>query len=558
MKKAVLYARVSSDKQKDEKTIDSQIAVLKERIKADSNILLEEFIDDGWTGETLERPELSRLREKARNSEFEAVYIYHLDRLSRELGNQLFVVGELKRLGIEIYTSQGRLEDDPNNRLLMQMQGIVSEQEKLRILDRTKTGRLQKAKRGVVVGSLAPFGYIYIKKDKNKDGYYLVHKKEADVVKKVFGWFVELKSIRAVTKKLQEEGVESPQKTGKWGKSTVHRILTREDYVGTAYYNKYYAVETKAGRDRQYKKIVRTGRRLRDKNEWVPIQVPSIVDKGVFNLAQLILSRNKDTKRRPTNRQYLLSGLLQCELCNSPYTGNPKKNYLSYRDSNRLKKFPLPKDCGSGMVKTEKIDGIVWESIREAVLNPQLILRHLDVLTNKHRVSIAGTDRKMSELYKHLDTLKQKKDKVLDVYSEGVISKESFIEKINDIAKEVKVVEAELGGLANTKNHKVDRKLVMNGVKHFCRLAEKRIDTFDFDKRKQFINLVTDKILIDTNNKTIRIKTSIPYMEASFVPSGGLSSTTCSCLGPRAAARRCSLGRWLRCCRHLRTTRCSR
>lgn len=527
MKKAVYYARVSSDRQKEEKTIDSQVAILKERIKEDGNILVGEFIDEGWSGETIDRPELCKLREGIKNNEFEAVYIYHLDRLSRELGNQLFIISEIKRYGVEIYTSQGKLEDDPNNRLLMQMQGIVAEQEKIRILERTRGGRLQKAKRGVVVGSLSPYGYDYIKKEEKKDGYYVVNKKEAEIVKKIFNLFIELRSIRAVVKRLQDEKVSPPTKGNiKWGKSTIHRILTREDYIGIAYYNKFSAVETKNSRERKFKKIVRTGRKLREKKEWIPILITPILNKEIFLLVQNILNKNKESKRRESTRQYLLSGLIKCDVCGSTYCSNPHKNYLSYRCNNRIKNFPLPKDCDGSMIKTEKMDNLVWESVKEAILKPEIILKHLEKHADKHNMSFNSAEDKIIENEKRINELEKKQDKLVDVFGEGLIEKDVFIRKTNELNKELETAKDNILNLKEVKNTSIDKKIIRTKVRHFCTIAKNRMDNFSFEEKKQFLNIVLDGIKLNTVSRTIKIQTIIPLISRPFSLPSALSSLT--------------------------------
>src|SRR3989344_1058524 len=541
MKKAVLYARCSTERQKEEKTINSQIAILKEKIKEDGNILVEQYIDEGWTGETLDRPALGKLREDARNGAYEILYIYHLDRLSRELGNQLYAVNEFKRYDIEIYTSQGKLEDDPNNKLLMQMQGIVAEQEKLRILERTRTGKLQKAKRGVVVGSIAPYGYIYIKKQGRKDGYYLINQKEAEIIKNIYNWFIELRSIRAVVKKLQKEQIAPPNNT-KWGKSTVHRILHREDYIGTTYYNKYYAVETKNGRERKYKKIVRTGRRLRDKKDWIPISVPSIIDKEIYLLAQSILGKNRESVRRGTTREYLLSGLISCDICGSPFCSNPCHDNLFYRCNNRNKTFPLPKTCDSKMIGTNKLDNIIWETTLKTFTNPDIVFKHLNDVVSSHNQSLSQINRKIGNIDDNLKSIKNKENKLVDVFSEGLIDKAVFTQKIDELKAEETKQRGEVEYLEKIRNSNIDKRVAKKEINYFCKLAKKNLEGFDFEKRKQLLNLMVEKVILNTKEKRIRIKAVLPFISDIKLPiqeKVGLSYLTSLCRGLRGPAKPC-------------------
>lgn len=516
-KKAVLYARCSTERQKEEKTINSQIVILKEKIKEDGNVLIEQYIDEGWTGETLDRPALDKLRIDARNGTFEILYIYHLDRLSRELGNQLYAINEFKRYDIEIYTSQGKLEDDPNNKLLMQMQGIVAEQEKLRILERTRTGKIQKAKRGVVVGSISPYGYTYIKKQGTKDGYYLINQAEAETVRKIFNWFIELRSIRAVTKKLQDEKITPPNNL-RWSKSTLHRILHREDYIGTTYYNKYYAVETKNGRERKYKKIVRTGRRLRDRKDWIPISVPSIIEKDIYLLVQGILDKNREVVRRRSNNEYLLAGLISCEICGSPFCGNPCHDHTFYRCNNRQKTFPLPRTCNSKMIATDKLDKMVWETIENAYTKPDMILKYLNDVVSNHNQSLSNVNKKMGDIEDILRSIKVKENKLVDVFSEGLITKEVFTQKIDELKLEEARYKNEIEYLEKIRNSNIDKRLAKKEINHFSKMAKKNLENLDFEKRKQFLNFMVEKVVLNTKEKKIRIKAVLPFISHIKLP----------------------------------------
>jgi site-specific DNA recombinase len=87
---AGLYARVSSEKQEQEQTIDSQIDEIASEIERDGNILSSEntFIDDGWSGTMLERPSLDKMRDAAKEGRFQILYVYDRGRLSRVFVHQ--------------------------------------------------------------------------------------------------------------------------------------------------------------------------------------------------------------------------------------------------------------------------------------------------------------------------------------------------------------------------------------------------------------------------------------------------------------------------------------
>jgi site-specific DNA recombinase len=159
-----LYARVSTDKQAQEGTVASQLALLQQRIEADGGVLAAElcFIDDGVSGTTLVRPALERLRDQAAAGAIERLYVLTPDRLARRHAHQMVLVEELQACGVELVFLNGPLGQTPEDQLLLQVQGIIAEYERAKILERTRRGRLHAARCGQIsVLTKAPYGYRY-------------------------------------------------------------------------------------------------------------------------------------------------------------------------------------------------------------------------------------------------------------------------------------------------------------------------------------------------------------------------------------------------------------
>jgi site-specific DNA recombinase len=162
--KAAIYARVSTSKQELEQTIESQLERLREYVKNEGLELDEKhaYIDDGYSGTKLERPGLDALRDAAVEGEFQNVIIYSPDRLARRYAYQVIVIEELNKCGCEIIFLQRPISDNPEENLLIQMQGIIAEYERTKILERTRRGRLFKARHGNFLNwSSPPYGYRY-------------------------------------------------------------------------------------------------------------------------------------------------------------------------------------------------------------------------------------------------------------------------------------------------------------------------------------------------------------------------------------------------------------
>jgi site-specific DNA recombinase len=160
--RVALYARVSSDQQAQEQTIESQVAALRERITSDGHTLDDElcFLDDGVSGSTLMRPALERLRDTAYVGGFQKLYVHSPDRLARRYAYQVLLVDELKKHHVEIEFLNRSIGVSPEEDLLLQMQGMFAEYERAKIMERSRRGKRHAAGRGSVnVLSGAPYGY---------------------------------------------------------------------------------------------------------------------------------------------------------------------------------------------------------------------------------------------------------------------------------------------------------------------------------------------------------------------------------------------------------------
>src|SRR5919109_5652760 len=190
MTHAAIYARVSSEQQAEANTIASQVAALQARVAADGLPLPldHHFLDEGYSGATLIRPALERLRDAAALGTISRLYVHSPDRLARKYAYQVLLIDELQRAGVEIIFLNRELGRSPEDDLLLQVQGMVAEYERAKILERSRRGKRHAAQRGSVnVLSGAPYGYRYVSKwAGGGTARYEVILEEARVVRQIF------------------------------------------------------------------------------------------------------------------------------------------------------------------------------------------------------------------------------------------------------------------------------------------------------------------------------------------------------------------------------------
>src|SRR6186997_627438 len=185
-----IYARVSSEQQAETHTIASQVAALRERVAADGLAVSEamQFLDEGYSGATLVRPALERLRDVIAAGSFDRLYVHSPDRLARKYPYQVLLVEELQRHGVELVFLNHDVGRTPEENLLLQVQGMMAEYERAKILERSRRGKRHAAHTGQVsVLSTAPYGYRYLPPtDREEAGRFEILPEEARVVRQLF------------------------------------------------------------------------------------------------------------------------------------------------------------------------------------------------------------------------------------------------------------------------------------------------------------------------------------------------------------------------------------
>ena len=208
------YARVSSERQTRDNTIASQVAALRERIAADGGQLEPDdaYIDDGYSGSLLIRPALERLRDAVAAGSIARLYVLAPDRLARRYAHQALLMEEFRRGGTQVVFLNRAISSTAEDDLLLQMQGVIAEYERAKILERSRRGRRHAARSGLLSAfTTAPFGYRYVPKDQGGGvARFDVVPHEAQVVQSVFNWIGHDRlSLREVCRRLQQGGIPS-------------------------------------------------------------------------------------------------------------------------------------------------------------------------------------------------------------------------------------------------------------------------------------------------------------------------------------------------------------
>ncbi|MFT3772250.1 MAG: recombinase family protein [Minicystis sp.] len=368
-----LYARVSSERQAQQETIDSQIAALRQRATADGCTVVptDVYADDGFSGATLARPALERLRDRVAEGGVDRLYVDCPDRLSRRYAYQVLLLEEFKARGVEVVFLQHASGQNAEDTLLVQVQGMIAEYERARLAERCRRGKLHQARSGKVNPlSSAPYGYLYVRRSDAAPARFEVMLPEAKVVREIFDAFVhQQRSLYAIVHELNEQGI--PTRTGaRWAAPTVHAMLKNPAYMGQAAYGKTETTDAAprhAARPRSPSPRAHRAHQRSSPERWISIAVPAIVSADLFAAAQEQLARNQHLSLRRAQRQtFLLQGLVRCGVCGHAFCGRTAKDrargttYRYYACRNpAASRGDLARACANPSVRAEELDAQV-------------------------------------------------------------------------------------------------------------------------------------------------------------------------------------------------------
>ena len=509
-----IYARVSSEQQATAGTIQSQIAALQERIVTDGHTLPDElhFIDDGFSGSTLVRPALERLRDMAAAGAVDRLYVHSPDRLVRNYAHQVVLIEELMRAGVEIVFLNRALGKTPEDDLLLQVQGMMSEYERKKIMERSRRGKLHAAKAGSVnVLSCAPYGYRYLTKYEGGGRAQMeLVPEQVEIVKQIFEWIGRDRfSIGEVCRRLVAQGVPTAKGKGVWDRTQVWGMLRNPAYKGTAAFGK-----TRLGPMRKrlnpWRGQSEQPRRAHSTydvppEEWHLVPVPAIVSPELFEAVQEQLKENREQARvRRRGATYLLQGLVKCKQCGYSLYGKPvsiksskgkRRDYAYYRcigtDAFR---FQGTRICATKQIRTDKLDEAVWEAVQDVMAHPQR-------LETEYRRRLQGSTQNEEDAQAHLQgemaKVRRSIARLIDSYTEGLLEKAEFEPRIKGQKQRLASLEAREKQMLDAAHLQQELRAVLEELEGFAVRIKDGLDTADWHTRRDLIRTLVKRVEID-------------------------------------------------------------
>jgi site-specific DNA recombinase len=517
--RAAIYARVSTGRQERDQTIEGQLTALRQWAHSEGHSLRPEhvFTDEGYSGSRLDRPALDRLRDAAREGEFDVVAVYSPDRLARRYAYQVVLLEELRKAACEVVFVHHPLSDDPHDQLLLQIQGAVAEYERALLGERFRRGKLQKARAGLWVGGKPPYGYRHVPKRDGVPAHLVIDDAEAEVVRELYRWLIdERMTVRQILKRLAAGPWRPRCGRRLWSSAVVHRILSDPVYTGTAYTNRYAFVPPRRPRSRGPRTYENTCRRPRPREEWIGIPVPAIIDEQSHRQALEQLRRNAALSfRNNTRNDYLLRCLLSCRTCGLAMFGvthhatdrQPERRYYQCHGKDCVVR---DRDCRCPRraVKAEELEAAVWGHLKQLLNDPATLLAQFEAFARQAGDQAADSRAAEQKWEARLRQLDREERRLLDAYQAEALDVAELKERREQIAGRRQVLVAQREQQARLQAEQHTAREIWTDLKAFCERTRSRLEEATLADRQRILQLLIERVIV--GDDTLEIRHVIP------------------------------------------------
>jgi site-specific DNA recombinase len=525
-----LYARVSTDRQAQAQTVASQVAALRERAAADGLTMEpeQEYVDDGYSGASLVRPALERLRDVVALGGVEVLYVHSPDRLARAYVHQALLLEEFARVGMRVVFLNQVRRQTPEDELLLQVQGVIAEYERAKIIERARRGRRHAARLGSVSAlACAPYGYRYIAAGPGgTPARYEVALDEARVVRQLFEWVGRDRvPLAVVARRLSSQGVPTPSGLARWSRSTIALILHNPAYKGEAAYGRtrngpwQRTTLLRPARGRSTHPRRPTSPQPVPPEEWISVPVPPIVEAALFAAVQEQLRENQQRRReRAPGASHLLQGLLVCGSCGYALAGMTTRYHTRagmvhahtyYRcpgtDAHR---FGGERICQTAPLPAAALDTAVWAEVSAALEDParleQEYRRRDEALRELPTPAQRGTP--LAQRRK----LEQGLARLIDAYTEGLLRKEEFEPRLGRLRERLAALEEQIRQDTEREAATHELRLLMGRLDDFASKVQTGLADADWHLRRDIIRGLVKEIVVTSQQVSVVFRIGPP------------------------------------------------
>lgn len=487
------YIRVSTERQVEGYSIEGQITQIEQYCQFNGYELVDIYADRGISGKSMNRPELRRMLNDAKNGKLDCVMVYKTNRLARNTSDLLTIVEELHRQNVEFFSLSERMEvKNSTGKLMLQILASFSEFERNTILENIYTGQHQRALEGYYQGNL-PLGYNNIPDNKKE---LMINQHEANIVKYIFDSYAKGHGYRKIVNALNHKGYVT-KKGNPFSISAVTYILSNPFYIGKIQFAKYKDWNDKRRKGLNDKPVIAEGKHA------------PIIGKDLWDKVQ---ARKKQVSEKPqvhgkgTN---LLTGIIHCPQCGAPMAASNTTNTLKDGTKKRIRYYSCSnfrnkgsKVCSANSVRAEVIEKYVMDQILEIVKSDKVLKQVVERVNQDSQIDMAALNHDIAYKQQQFDEINIKLKNLIQT-----------IEDNPDLTSALKPTihqyETQLNDITNQMNqlkHQQNQEKPSYDTKQIAALLQRifqNIESMDKSQLKALYLTVIDRIDIrkDENHK---------------------------------------------------------
>lgn len=519
-----VYARVSTGMQAIEGTsLDGQVDLCIQKAK-ELNVVVADikvYREEGFSGEDIDRPVMNELREDIRSGLISQIIITHPDRLSRDLTDKLFICREIESKNVNLLFVDTEYKNTPEGQLFFNLISVIAQYELSLIKKRTIRGRIKAVEKDkkIMPMRVPPFGYDLL------ENRLVINEIEARYVELIFKWYVfENLTMREIGNKLVEMGAEPKRAESKnWSASSIQNVLKSEIYIGKYFYNRRHTQKLKGERTKNG--APKRTYTIRDKKDWILVEIPPVIDEALFKQAQK--QRVINTKNAGNVKyEYLLKSLLRCGHCGrkweaTTYSGGYDKSsgkrekYRVYRCPNKNPKIfgKNIQACPSRSIRAETIDAYVWALIMEVISDPEEYIERL----NSKKGSLLGELALITEsIQKQISVKEKEAEKIKILFKKELIDEDEMemeFRLIKDETRELKIrFNTYKDQIRQLKEEATTHEENVNVIEKINNFIQQNGNKLSFEDRRFVVNSLVDELLIRYGESEITI-TAVGYLD---------------------------------------------
>ncbi|ECO1693443.1 recombinase family protein [Listeria monocytogenes] len=487
------YIRVSTERQVEGYSIEGQITQIEQYCQFNGYELVDIYADRGISGKSMNRPELQRMLNDAKNGKLDCVMVYKTNRLARNTSDLLTIVEELHRQNVEFFSLSERMEvKNSTGKLMLQILASFSEFERNTILENIYTGQHQRALEGYYQGNL-PLGYNNIPDNKKE---LMINQHEANIVKYIFESYAKGHGYRKIANALNHKGYVT-KKGNPFSISAVTYILSNPFYIGKIQFAKYKDWNDKRRKGLNDKPVIAEGKHA------------PIIGKDLWDKVQ---ARKKQVSEKPqvhgkgTN---LLTGIIHCPQCGAPMAASNTTNTLKDGTKKRIRYYSCSnfrnkgsKVCSANSVRADVIEKYVMDQILEIVKSDKVLKQVVERVNQDSQIDMAALNHDIAYKQQQFDEINTKLKNLIQT-----------IEDNPDLTSALKPTihqyETQLNDITNQMNqlkHQQNQEKPSYDTKQIAALLQRifqNIESMDKSQLKALYLTVIDRIDIrkDENHK---------------------------------------------------------